>query len=89
VERIGEEKLKLLYKNIIKILRHSIKVGGDSMSDYRNPFGKKGGYQDIHKVYRRIGEKCGMRNCNGIVKRIKVGGRSAHYCEVHQIKKSR
>ncbi len=84
VQDISEDKLKLLYKNIIKILKESIKVGGDSMSDYRNPYGEKGGYQDLHKVYRRIGEKCKMKNCNGIVRRIKVGGRSAHFCDVHQ-----
>jgi len=84
VKDISEEKLKLLYKNTVKILKESIKVGGDSMSDYRNPLGEKGGYQKIHKVYRRIGEKCKMKGCNGIIRRIKVGGRSAHFCDVHQ-----
>jgi len=84
VKDISEEKLKLLYKNIVKILKESIKVGGDSMSDYRNPLGEKGGYQKMHKVYRRIGEKCKMKGCSGIVRRIKVGGRSAHFCDVHQ-----
>ena len=81
---IDEIKLKLIYKNIIKVLQQSIKVGGDSMSDYRNPFGEKGGYQNIHKVYQKKGEKCQMKNCKGIIRRIKVGGRSAHYCDEHQ-----
>jgi len=85
VKDISEEKLKLLYKNIVKILKESIKVGGDSMSDYRNPLGEKGGYQKLHKVYRRIGEKCKMKGCKGIIRRIKVGGRSAHFCDVHQL----
>lgn len=84
VKNIDERKLKLLYKSIIKVLQQSIKVGGDSMSDYRNPYGEKGGYQNIHKVYQRNGEKCQMKNCKGIIRRIKVGGRSAHYCDVHQ-----
>jgi len=84
VQDISEDKLKLLYKNIIKILKESIKVGGDSMSDYRNPLGEKGGYQKMHKAYRKTGEKCPMRGCRGIIKRIKVGGRSAHFCDVHQ-----
>lgn len=83
VKNIPDEILKSLYKNIIKVLNESIKVGGDSMSDYRNPFGEKGGYQNIHKVYRRAGEKC-FKKDGGIIKRIKVGGRSAHYCSVHQ-----
>jgi len=84
VREIKEEKIKNLYKNIIKVLNESIKVGGDSMSDYRNPFGERGGYQNIHKVYRRTGEKCKMKNCGGVIQRIKVGGRSAHFCDVHQ-----
>lgn len=84
VKDIEENNLKLIYKNIIKVLNESIKVGGDSMSDYRNPFGERGGYQNIHKVYRRVGEKCKMKDCAGIIQRIKVGGRSAHFCDVHQ-----
>lgn len=81
---IDENKLKSLFKSIIQVLKYSIKVGGDSMSDYRNPYGEKGGYQNIHKVYRKTGEKCTNKKCGGIIRRIKVGGRSAHYCEVHQ-----
>jgi formamidopyrimidine-DNA glycosylase len=84
VKMISEDKLKTLFKNVIKVLRESIKVGGDSMSDYRNPNGEKGGYQEIHKVYRRTGEKCKKKNCRGIIKRVIVGGRSAHYCPIHQ-----
>jgi len=84
VKDIGGKSLKLIFNNIKKVLNESIKVGGDSMSDYRNPFGERGGYQDIHKVYRRTGEKCRRKNCKGIVRRLKVGGRSAHYCDVHQ-----
>lgn len=84
VKDIPEIKLKVLFKSVIKVLTESIKVGGDSMSDYRNPFGEKGGYHLIHKVYRKTGEKCCRKDCRGIIKRIKVGGRSAHYCSVHQ-----
>ena len=83
VKKIPEKNLKSLYESITKVLNESIKVGGDSMSDYRNPLGEKGGYQKIHKVYRRTGEKC-LKKDGGIIRRIKVGGRSAHYCDVHQ-----
>ncbi|MFA6227412.1 MAG: bifunctional DNA-formamidopyrimidine glycosylase/DNA-(apurinic or apyrimidinic site) lyase [Candidatus Paceibacterota bacterium] len=86
VKNIAEEKLKSLFKNVIKILRQSIGVGGDSMSDYRNPDGVKGRYQDSHKVYRRAGERCSLKGCKGIIKRIRVGGRSAHFCDCHQDK---
>ena len=84
VKNIEENDLKSLFKNVIKILKQSISVGGDSMSDYRNPDGIKGGYQNSHKVYRRAGEKCLRKDCEGTIKRIKVGGRSAHFCDCHQ-----
>ena len=58
VKNITELKLKSLYKNINIILKHSIRVGGDSMSDYRNPYGLRGGYQNIHKAYRQTGKYC-------------------------------
>jgi formamidopyrimidine-DNA glycosylase len=84
ISDIGETKLKKLFENVRKVLVLSIKVGGDSMSDYRNPLGKKGGYQDLHKVYRKTGTRCTFRGCSGIIRRIVVGGRSAHYCDIHQ-----
>jgi len=84
VKDINKKELDTLYRNVINILKQSISVGGDSMSDYRNPIGEKGKYQNSHKVYRRTGEKCSLRNCKGIIKKIKVGGRSAHYCDCHQ-----
>jgi formamidopyrimidine-DNA glycosylase len=84
IKYMDEKMLKSLFKNVIKVLQQSLSVGGDSMSDYRNPLGEKGGYQNMHKVYRRAGEKC-KKNDGGIIKRIMVGGRSACYCPVHQI----
>ncbi len=85
VEKIKEENLKKLYKSILAVLKKSISVGGDSMSDYRNPFGERGGYHKIQHVYGREGEKCHIKGCDGIIKRIKVGGRSAHFCDCHQV----
>lgn len=84
LENIKEEKLAPLYKNIITTLKESIAIGGDSLSDYRNPLGEKGGYQNIHKAYRQTGKPCQKKGCDGIIRRIKVGGRSAHFCDVHQ-----
>jgi formamidopyrimidine-DNA glycosylase len=73
-----------MLKNTKKILKKSIKLGGDSMSDYRNAFGEKGRFQNFHKVYRKTGKKCPKPNCGGIKKRIVVKGRSAHFCPAHQ-----
>ncbi len=76
------------YKNITKamktILTKSIKLGGDSLSDYRNIAGERGGFQNHHKAYRQTNLPCPKKNCSGIILRKIIGGRSSHYCSVHQ-----
>lgn len=76
--------LSVIYVNTKKILKKSIELGGDSMSDYRNAFGEKGGFQNFHQAYRRTGLSCGKRHCRGIIKRMIIRGRSAHFCPTHQ-----
>jgi len=78
ISKLSDEKLKKIYKATKKILPLAIKLGGESISDYRRPSGEKGFYDKARKVYRKEGEKCPV--CGGIVKRVKIGGRSAHYC---------
>jgi formamidopyrimidine-DNA glycosylase len=84
VENAPEEKLKVLYKAVIEVLKRGIDFGGDSMSDYRNIYGESGGFQAQHQAYRRTGKPCTKPGCNGIIARKVVGGRSAHFCSVHQ-----
>jgi len=71
---------RLIFKNIKNILTKGIDFGGDSMSDYRNPYGEKGSVQLHHQVYGRKNEKCLRRGCGGIISRKVINGRSAHYC---------
>ncbi|MDR1920470.1 MAG: bifunctional DNA-formamidopyrimidine glycosylase/DNA-(apurinic or apyrimidinic site) lyase [Candidatus Adiutrix sp.] len=67
----------LLLREIRRILSASIRARGSTTSNYQ---GLKGGgsFQKSHKVYGRAGEPCPV--CRGVVKRIVVGGRGAHYC---------
>jgi len=60
------------------ILPKAIKLGGESFSDFRNIDGDKGFFDKERKVYRKEGENC--PRCGDIIKRIKIGGRSAHFC---------
>jgi formamidopyrimidine-DNA glycosylase len=69
------------------ILTKSITMGGDSLSDYRNIYGERGGFQDHHKAYRQTGKPCPKKNCSGTIARKIIGGRSSHFCLVHQILK--
>jgi formamidopyrimidine-DNA glycosylase len=82
--KIPDKNLKLMYESMKPLLEHGINFGGDSTSDYRNIYGEPGKFQNTHKAYRRTGEKCSKKNCGGIIKRIIVGARSAHFCSEHQ-----
>jgi len=84
VSAIKDNELKLIFKAIKETLAKGIDFGGDSMSDYRNIDGLRGKFQMHHEAYRRTGEKCRKPHCKGIIKRKMVGGRSAHFCSVHQ-----
>lgn len=84
VKEIEPEKMKKMYSVMKKILEKSIELGGDSTSDYRNIHGERGGFQNVHMVYRRIGEKCRKKGCSGTINRIIVATRSAHFCNEHQ-----
>lgn len=84
VSEINQDKVKKIYSAMKKILQKSIELGGDSTSDYRNIHGERGGFQKVHMVYRRTGEKCRKRGCHGTTMRIIVATRSAHFCSEHQ-----
>jgi formamidopyrimidine-DNA glycosylase len=81
---IPDSNLKTAFKAMKIILESAIENGGDSMSDFRKIDGTKGGYQNFHKAYKKTGQKCLKKNCSGIIERIKIGGRSAHFCKKHQ-----
>lgn len=84
VGKIPEKNLKLAFKAMKETLRKGIDFGGDSMSDYKNINGKKGQFQEHHRAYMRHKTLCFKKGCSGILKKIKVGARSAHFCPVHQ-----
>ncbi len=85
IRNLPEEKIKLMWKYSQEILKKGINFGGDSDSDYRNIYGEPGKFQNKHNAYRRTGKPCPKRGCNGTIERLKVAGRSAHYCNVHQV----
>lgn len=82
---VPRKKFNEIFKSMQKILKFSIKHGGDSKSDYRNILGEKGGFQDFHKVYGKRGQKCPKPRCGGIIERMIIKGRSSHFCPKHQI----
>lgn len=83
VKKIKEEVLKKLYLAMKDILEKAIECQGESISDWRDIKGKEGSYDKIRKVYRRENQPCSR--CKTKIKRIKVKGRSAHFCPKCQI----
>ena len=84
VSSIPSVKMKSMFDAMREVLNKGIHLGGDSMSDYRNILGESGDFQDKHNAYRKTGTPCLKRGCPGTITRIKLGGRSAHFCSTHQ-----
>lgn len=84
VKNIPDKKWPIILKATKETLRKGIDFGGDSMSDYRNIHGERGKFQEKHNAYRKTGQKCPRPGCKGTIKRLKIGGRSAHFCDIHQ-----
>ena len=76
--------LGTLFKAIKSLLTKGVKLGGDSMSDYRNVDGEKGEFQLQHHAYQKTGQRCDKKGCGGTIVRIKLGGRGTHFCNKHQ-----
>ncbi|MDO8424703.1 MAG: bifunctional DNA-formamidopyrimidine glycosylase/DNA-(apurinic or apyrimidinic site) lyase [bacterium] len=71
-------EVKNIFQEIKKVLARAIEVGGTSISDFRTVTGEKGFFAEERRVYRLEGEPC--VRCRAKIKRIKLGGRSAHFC---------
>ncbi|MDP2648216.1 MAG: bifunctional DNA-formamidopyrimidine glycosylase/DNA-(apurinic or apyrimidinic site) lyase [Candidatus Yanofskybacteria bacterium] len=85
IESLSNGDIRRIYRSMRKILAKAIRLKGTSDSDYRLPSGIKGSFQDATRAYHHTGEKCAKKD-GGIITRMKIGGRSAHFCSVHQIK---
>jgi len=63
---------------IVVVLTKAIESRGSTIRDYIGGSGLRGGFQDEFTVYGRTGEPC--VKCNTPIERIRVAGRSSHYC---------
>jgi formamidopyrimidine-DNA glycosylase len=81
-DRLKTEEVARLNKAIKFILKRAIRHRGSSLRDYVDAEGKKGGFQNLHRVYAREAEPCAT--CKTPIKRIVLGGRSTHWCPTCQ-----
>ena len=70
--------IKRLHAAIREVLENSISAGGTTFSDFRDVQGINGNYGQVAWVYNRDGEPC--RVCGTTIERLKLAGRSAHFC---------
>jgi len=74
-----------LAEEIVGVLNQAIKLGGSSVRDYTDSEGVNGNYQHTANVYGRKGEPC--RVCKKTIERIRIVGRSSHFCPSCQKRK--
>ncbi|MDP2709556.1 MAG: zinc finger domain-containing protein [bacterium] len=72
-------EVKRLWQAIPKILKHAIKRRGTTFNNYVDAQGEAGNFVKYLKVYGRAGLPC--KRCPGEVKKTKLGGRGAHWCD--------
>ncbi|MBE9216382.1 DNA-formamidopyrimidine glycosylase, partial [Plectonema cf. radiosum LEGE 06105] len=72
------EQIERLHSSIIQVLKTSIEAGGTTFSNFLNVKGVNGNYAHVAWVYNRTGEPC--RVCSHPIERIKLAGRSSHFC---------
>ena len=76
--RLTRAELTALRTALKDILKHAIKLGGSSVSDYVDADGVAGFFQLEHRVYGRAGETCTV--CKTPLKKIILAGRTTIYC---------
>ena len=72
------EQIERLRTAIIQVLQASIAAGGTTFSNFLNVKGVNGNYGGIAWVYDRTQEPC--RLCTTPIQRLRLAGRSAHFC---------
>ncbi|WP_414754443.1 DNA-formamidopyrimidine glycosylase [Anabaena sp. CCY 9910] len=77
------KQIELLRTAIIQVLETSIEAGGTTFSNFLNVKGVNGNYGGVAWVYNRAGEPCKV--CGDVIQRIKLGGRSSHFCRQCQV----
>jgi len=81
--KLSDSDSNRIYQAMREILPKAIELGGESISDFRRVSGERGYFDPERKVYRREGEECSR--CGKMIKRIKLTGRSVHFCPKCQV----
>ncbi|MBD2022459.1 DNA-formamidopyrimidine glycosylase [Leptolyngbya sp. FACHB-36] len=75
---LERSQIERLRQTLLQVLQASIDARGTTISTFRDVEGVNGNYGGMAWVYARNGEHC--RTCDTIIQRLKLAGRSAHFC---------
>lgn len=82
--RIARPRLERLVVAIRETLADAIEAGGSSLRDFRQADGELGYFQHRFSVYDREGSVCSAQNCNDVIVRRVLSGRSSFHCPTCQ-----
>lgn len=77
-DMLTPEQAAKLHASLIAVLEAGVAMRGTSFSDYVDGLGRSGSFQHQLAVYGRRDQPC--PRCGGPIERIKLAGRSAHFC---------
>lgn len=80
INNLNDQEIKEIFLAIKEILALAIKHKGTSTDEYLDIFGDKGKFVPFLKVYGRQGKKCLRKGCDGVVKKVSLGGRGTFFC---------
>jgi formamidopyrimidine-DNA glycosylase len=75
---LQRQQIERLQKAIVEVLTTGIEAGGTTFSNFLNVKGINGNYGGMAWVYNRAGKTC--RVCGHTIERIRLAGRSSHFC---------
>ncbi len=84
VKNLSNKEISKLAKYSKLILNLSIKFGGSSIRDFKNPKGISGLFQNNFKAYNRENKNCVRKNCKGKIIKSFISNRSSFFCKFCQ-----
>lgn len=84
---ISGEEWRGLHAAILKNLAAGIEHRGTTVRLYKDVLDRPGRHQDYLRIFEKHGKPC--PDCEGVVVREKIGGRSSHFCPSCQLEEWR
>lgn len=79
---LDDAELRRLFLAVKGVLRLACEHGGTTFLDFQGFTGRPGNFRRKLRVFQRTGEPC--RDCGAPIERLRVAGRSTHFCPVCQ-----